>query len=270
MTMLHEIASGVHVLRHKVLDVTATLIVGGASALVVDTLSTGAQASELLAAVRRITDLPLAVLNTHHHFDHTFGNFVFAGEGAPIWGHEETAVLLGPQHGPTLCAQWQRSYPELADELAAVVLAPPDHTIRAEAVVDLGDRPVELRHFGRGHSAGDVVALVPDADVAVVGDLIEESGPPQFEDAYPLEWPDTVAALQSRLTPATSVVPGHGKVVDASFVRAQHEQLAALAWLIREGDQDGAPAERTAAKSPFPQELSLRAVRRGYVHLNQP
>jgi len=62
--------------------------------------------------------------------------------------------------------------------------------------------------------------------VAIVGDLGRAGGPPQFEDAYPLEWPETVAALQPLLGAATQVVPGHGKVVDAVFVRGQHEQLA--------------------------------------------
>ena len=63
-----------------------------------------------------------------------------------------------------------------------------------------GGRVGRLRHAGRGHSAGDLVALVAvlDADVAVVGDLVEQGGPPRFDDAYPLEWPDTLAALQHR------------------------------------------------------------------------
>jgi len=95
------------------------------------------------------------------------------------------------------------------------------------------------------------VVLVPDADVAIVGDLVEQSGPPQFEDAYPLEWPETVAALQPLLARQPPGGAGHGKVVDAVFVRGQHEQLAALAWLIRDGDADGAPADRVAAKAPF-------------------
>ncbi|WP_238015782.1 MBL fold metallo-hydrolase [Dactylosporangium sp. AC04546] len=267
MTHLREIASNVHILRHKVLDVTAALIVGTESALVVDTLSTTAQARELLGAVRRVTDLPLAVVNTHHHFDHTFGNAVFTP--APIWGHEETAVLLGPHHGEPMRAECQRAYPDLAAELGEVPLTPPTNLIRTAHDLDLGDRLVELRHFGRGHSAGDLVVLVPDADVVIAGDLVEESGPPQFDDAYPLEWPDTLAALLPHLEPTTQVVPGHGRPVDRVFVHAQHEQLASLAWLIREGDQDGAPPDRVAAKSPFPQDLSLIAVHRGYLHLNQ-
>jgi glyoxylase-like metal-dependent hydrolase (beta-lactamase superfamily II) len=277
MTVLREIAAGVHVLRHAVLDVNATLVVGGEAALVVDTLSTARQAQDLLAAVRRVTALPLIVVNTHHHFDHTLGNMVFAAAGAPVWGHQEAAALIGPG----LLEQAVAECPELAPEMAGLTPTPPQRLVRTAAVLDLGGRRVELHHFGRGHSIGDLVALVQPAPhdpvaVTIAGDLVEESGPPQFDDAYPLDWPDTLAALLARVRPEPPgegeqlVVPGHGAVVDARFVAAQHEQLAALAWLIREGDADGAAAERVAAKSPFPQDVSLPAVRRGYRQLNQP
>ena len=48
--------------------------------------------------------------------------------------------------------------------------------------LDLGDRVVELIHPGRGHTAGDLVVRVPDADVMVAGDLVEESDPPFIGD----------------------------------------------------------------------------------------
>jgi glyoxylase-like metal-dependent hydrolase (beta-lactamase superfamily II) len=262
MTVLREIAAGVHVLRHPVLDVNATLIVGGESALVVDTLSTSAQAEELLAAVHRVTAHPVAVLNTHHHFDHCFGNDVFAAAGAPIWGHEDAAALIAP---PLLDAAAAHC-PDL--DFAGVGPTAPDRLLSTAATVELGDRAVRLRHFGRGHSIGDVVAVVTDADVVVAGDLVEQGGPPQFDDAYPLDWPGTVAALLASLSPHSQVVPGHGAVVDARFVAAQQAQLAKLARLIRQGDADGAPAERVAERSPFPAGVSLAAVRRGYAQLH--
>ena len=79
--------------------------------------------------------------------------------------------------------------------MARADLLPPNEIVRTDAALDLGGRVVVLAHFGRGHTAGDLVAHVPDADVVIAGDLVEESGPPDFGDAYPLEWPGTVAAL---------------------------------------------------------------------------
>jgi glyoxylase-like metal-dependent hydrolase (beta-lactamase superfamily II) len=269
---MKEIASGVFVFRQPVLDVNVGLVVGDAAALVVDTLSTDAQAVELLATVRRVTSLPLYAVNTHHHFDHAFGNAVLAAQGIPIWGHEEAAALLrtrGELLRDQWCAEWAATEPALVAEMATVTVRPPDRTVHQESTVDLGGRAVELRHYGRGHSVGDLVAIVPDADgVVFAGDLVEESGPPQFDDAFPLDWPDTLAGLLSRLTGTGPVVPGHGAVVDRAFVREQHEQLTALDWLIREGEADGQPIERVARKSPFDLDTSLVAVRRGYDQLS--
>ena len=267
---MKEISSGVFVFRQPVLDVNVGLVLGDAAALVVDTLSTDAQAVELLATIRRVTSLPLHAVNTHHHFDHAFGNTVFAAQGAPIWGHEEAAALLrtrGELLRDQWCAEWAATEPALVAEMAKVTVRPPDRTVHQGSTVDLGGRLVELRHYGRGHSAGDLVVLVPDAFTTFAGDLVEESGPPQFDDAFPLDWPDTLAGLLPRLAEAGPVVPGHGAVVDKAFVRAQHEQLTALDWLIREGEADGQPIERVARKSPFDLDTSLVAVRRGYDQL---
>jgi glyoxylase-like metal-dependent hydrolase (beta-lactamase superfamily II) len=270
MSGFEEIRSGVYVLRYPVLDVNVTLVVGDGRALLVDTLSTDAQAGTLADEVRRITPYPLTLVNTHHHYDHCFGNRVLAVAGTPVWGHVAAAAQLR-EHG----ARWQRTWveewagrdPEFAAALAAVEIRPPDQIVHQSSTVDIGGRPVELNHYGRGHTEGDLVVRIPDADVVVAGDLVEESGPPDFTDGYPLEWPDTLAALLPVLTPRTVLVPGHGALVDRDFVAAAHKDLSALDWLIREGDADQAPAEAVAAQAPFAPTAALTAVRRGYAEL---
>jgi glyoxylase-like metal-dependent hydrolase (beta-lactamase superfamily II) len=270
MTGFAEVAAGVFVLRYPVLDVNATLVTADGGALLVDTLATDAQAGELLTAVRRVTGAPLTVVNTHHHFDHCFGNGVVAGTDRPVWAHEETARLLREQAvrlQREWYLEWARSQVELAEALAAVTVRPPDHTVHAEATVDLGGRSVVLRHLGLGHTAGDLVVQVPDADALIVGDLVEESGPPMFGDGYPLEWPATLVGLLALTTPSTVVVPGHGAVVDQAFVRAQHADLTSLEWLIRDGFADRATIDEVAAKAPFGPDASRPAVQRGYADL---
>jgi glyoxylase-like metal-dependent hydrolase (beta-lactamase superfamily II) len=276
MTSFAEVAPGVLVLRYPVLDVNATLVVGDGAAILVDTLSTDAQAAELRDAVRAVTAAPLRIVNTHHHFDHCFGNEVVAGEASPtgsagpaaeIWGAEEAARLLrerGSAFQREWYLEWLPTHPDLAQGLAAVRIRPPDHEVHLESTVDCGGRTVVLRHLGRGHTAGDLVVHVPDADVLIAGDLVEEGGPPMFGDAYPLEWPSTVAALLRLVSDSTVVVPGHGAVVDRAFVAAQHQDLTALEWLIRDGHYDGAPVSHVVAKAPYGPEVATVAVERGY------
>jgi glyoxylase-like metal-dependent hydrolase (beta-lactamase superfamily II) len=268
-----EIAPGVYVLRHPVLDVNVSLILGGEVAVVVDTLSTTAQAMALAAAVRAITPLPLVLVNTHHHFDHCFGNAVLAdvSPGCQIWAHEATLVTLR-EDGVKLQRAWYEELmttdPELAAGIAEVTLRVPERSVHTESIMDVGGRVVELRHLGRGHTEGDLIVWVPDADVIIVGDLVEQGAPPSFEDSYPVEWPETLAALRVLPAPTATVVPGHGALVDLEFVRAQHDELTELAWLIRDGHADGAKPESVAAKAPYEPEVALVAVLRGYADLS--
>ncbi len=266
MTDWQEIADRVYVLRYPVLDVNTTLIVGDGAALVVDTLATPSQARTLTEAVRRITPHPWSVVNTHHHFDHAYGNQAF-GDCA-IWGHEETAQQLSdvtPRFLGALHDEWEPSEPDLAAELLDVTVVPPNRVLKDAATVDVGGRPVQLRYFGRGHTAGDLVVHVPRTCL-LAGDLVEEGAPPGFDDSYPLEWPHTVAELLHLAD--GPVVPGHGAVVDHAFVKAQHDDLSRLAWLIRDGHADDAPPAEVARQAPFDPQAALVAVRRGYAELS--
>jgi glyoxylase-like metal-dependent hydrolase (beta-lactamase superfamily II) len=269
----NEIADGVHVLRYPVLDVNSTLILGGEVAVVVDTLSTQAQARELLDAVHVVTKLPLVIINTHHHFDHTYGNNVLAesSPGAAVWAHVSAATALrseGSMWQREWYEQWRSIDPELAEGIAAVDVLAPNRTVHSESTMDIGGRVLELRHFGRGHTDGDLVVSVSDVSVLLAGDLVEQGAPPSFGDSFPIEWPDTVHAMLHLATAATVVVPGHGGLVDPDFVRAQHDELTELQWLIRAGHADGAPAQEVAAKAPFPYDVALMATNRGYLQLS--
>ncbi|HEY6596881.1 MAG TPA: MBL fold metallo-hydrolase [Asanoa sp.] len=266
-----EIADRIYLLRHPVLDVNVTLVVGPGAALMVDTLSTPAQAASLVAAARRVTSQPWAVVNTHHHFDHSFGNAVVAGSPpCPIWAHDAAAARLvaGPAVVAAAAAWATRTDRRLAAEIAVVTVLPPSRLVQTESTLDVGGRPVVLRHFGRAHTDGDLVVHVPDVDLIVAGDIVEESGPPSFDDSYPLEWPETLAGMLRTMTPETVVIPGHGVPVGHGFVTGQHQELAALEWLIRDAHGDGAPQSAAAAHAPFGPQAAKAAIARGYAELS--
>ena len=260
--MWREVADRVLVRRYSDFNVTVGLIVGEHDSLVVDTRGSERQGRELMDEIRRITQTPLRVVNTHHHFDHSFGNRVFVP--AEIWGHERCAARLR-EDGRTAQLALAAAMPKTASEYLETRITPPDRTFRESAVLDLGDRPVQLIHFGRGHTDNDVVVVVPDVHLVFAGDLVEQGGPPSFEDSYPLDWPGTLGrALDAAQGP---VVPGHGEVVERSFVEAQLADLSALAELARRVRFDGGSLTDALPLAPFPAPAAREALLRAFAQL---
>jgi glyoxylase-like metal-dependent hydrolase (beta-lactamase superfamily II) len=240
-----EIADRVWVRRYPLLDLNIGVIAGDHSCLVVDTRASAVEGEQLAASVRTLTPLPWAVVNTHAHYDHCFGNAAF--RPAEVWAHERCAEVLtgyaATQARLVAHMYRQAGHPDLADEVMATRLDLPDRLFADAADLDLGGRAVRMWHPGRGHTDSDVV--VEAAGVLFAGDLVEEGAPPAYADGFPLDWPDTLARLAD---PAGPVVPGHGEVVDADFVRAQHADIARVAGLVRAAFAAARPADAVAAE----------------------
>lgn len=254
-----EVADHVFTRRHESWQLNVGLVVGGTGCLVIDTRASPRQGRELAEAVRTVTALPWTVANTHAHLDHVLGNSAFAG--APVWGHVQCAEFLRERGDERL-----RELNDLeGTQLAGSAIVVPDRTFDDAATIDLGGRVVVLRHLGRGHTAGDVVVDVPDAAVVFAGDLIREGGTLWFEDAYPLDWPSTVRAVEDVARGA--VVPGHGSVVDRDFVTGQRELLADVAARARVAYEAGRPLHDAERILPLKPRVARDALTRAYLQL---
>lgn len=273
-----EVADRVWVARYPWFDVNVTAIGGSRGLVLVDTHASGRAATQVVADLRSlgVGDV-VEIVNTHEHFDHWFGNAVVLEEygDLPRRAHE-TAVERAPAAAARILAAYLADPDDPhAGEVAATVLAPPTETFSSAAVVDLGDRAVELIHPGRGHTAGDLVVIVPDADVVLMGDLVEESAdrdatPGLGPDSWPLEWPLTLDVVLGLITPVTVVVPGHGAIVDRDFVERQRDAIGFLAETVRDLAGRGVRVEDalgTVQEWPFPVQYLDSAVRRIYEQL---
>ena len=273
MTDFVEVADRVWVARQEWYDLNVCLVRGSAGLLVVDTQGSARAARAIVDDVRALgIGEVTAVFNTHEHFDHTFGNGAFreAYGAVPVYAHEVAAERTA-EAGERIKGLFAQEHddPHRDDVLETEVVAP-DHTFSSVRVLDLGDRLVELAHPGRGHTAGDAVLRVPDADVLLAGDLVEESGPPAFGvDCHPLDWPGTLDVVLNLAGSATVVVPGHGALVDRDFVEQQRQDIAIAAQTIRDLAASGIPADRALAEGewPFDRDVLAHAVRRGYEQL---
>ncbi|MDX1689444.1 MAG: MBL fold metallo-hydrolase [Acidimicrobiia bacterium] len=260
-----EMADGVFVRRYRSLDLNIGAILCGEGVVLVDTRGAHTQARELQSDLRRITRLPVAaVVNTHHHWDHTFGNAIFAG--VPIWGHTKCAEMLQVA-GESMREQVKAWAPQFADVFDEVEITPPDHVVFAHESIKVGDRRLDLRHLGRGHTDNDLVVTVPDAGVLFAGDLVEESAPPAFGDSFPLEWPDTLDELLTLCR--GPVVPGHGAVAGVNFVEQQRDELAEVRRIARERHAEGhSPASAAELDGPYPADVLATAFERAWEALD--
>lgn len=260
MTGWVELAEGVWTRNYSHLDFNVGVVAGADALAVIDTRSDVVAGRELRDHLRQLSPLPVGwVVNTHYHWDHTWGNEVFTG--AALWGHDRCAEEMR-DNGETHRARVKEMAPEYAGRYDAVTITPPDNTFPETATLDLGPRSVELSYLGRGHTNSDIVARV--AGVTFAGDLVENGAPPAFGDSFPLDWPDAVAGILAQGD--AIVVPGHGPVADRAFVAAQHEQLVEIARQATERHAEGMTWEEAAeAGSPFPPQTTRQAFERAYL-----
>jgi glyoxylase-like metal-dependent hydrolase (beta-lactamase superfamily II) len=279
MTNWEEVADGVFRRRYQPHDVSVCVVRGTGGLLVCDTRSSHRQADEIRADLTELGTLPVRwVVNTHAHFDHSFGNARFGPDsdlGAPIYGHERVPAHLDAYERPML-AELIAAGEEPVDEWGEIVITPPTVLVGDAMPLDLGGTSAELLHLGRGHTDNDLLVHLPDSGVWLTGDLVEESGPPVYgSGSFPLDWPGTIGRLRAALREGDVLVPGHGAVVGPAFLAAQHEQLTAAAALVRELHAAGVPAELAEAEAghrwPFPEGLPgaglAAAARDGYAVL---
>lgn len=273
MTEFVEVADRIWVARYEWADANVTAIGSSRGLVVVDTHGSTAAGRTILDDLRRLGARSVAaVVNTHWHWDHSFGNAAFREQDpdVPIHAHEDAARMLADK-GEYMKGRFAESEDPHRDDVVATDLVIPDHTFSSTRSLDLGDRLVELVFPGRGHTDGDVLVRVPDVDVVLGGDLIEESDRPWIGlDSFPLEWHVSLDVMLSLVTPQTRVVPGHGVTVDRAFVEAQRDDLAVIAETVRHLASEGVPLEQAVAEGEWPWEADDRianACRRGYEHL---
>lgn len=226
-----QVRDGIFWARLQPASVNAGLVVGHDGALLIDTGSSPEQGRRLAASAAQRAGVPVThVVVTHWHFDHFFGLAGVQGfatdAGQPLVsiGHETLMAHLDAEEvDPAII---ERDLGFSASEL--VVPSDPVSVVRA---LDLGGRRVEILFPGPAHTDGDLVVLVPDARVAFVGDLVEQSGDPAIgSDARASMWPASLDAVLSSAGHADDwlFVPGHGEPVDSAFVADQRVALAAF------------------------------------------
>jgi cyclase len=247
-----KIAEGVYTIRHKDAPDTfpqgnTTVIIGDREVLVVDSCYLPSAAREDIAQIKQWTNKSVRYLvNTHWHFDHTMGNGTYweAFPGLAIIAHAETAKQIAgynpgwferfPKRGERLKAILEagkdnngkvltegdkKEYAEaiagiapVQEEFKTVVDRSPTLSFDSEMRIDLGNREVQIKHLGRGNTAGDAIVYLPKEKIIITGDLVVHPVPYMF-GGYPSEFAKTLRRMDQ--FGYEIMVPGHGELLRA-------------------------------------------------------
>ena len=215
---LEQLADGVYAYTAQG-DPNVGAIVGTDAILAIEARATPFMARKWIDVLRaEVTDLPFGdLVLTHYHAVRTLGASAFGARR--IIAHENTRALI-EERGKADWASEQGRMPRLFAGAETIPgLTHPTDTFADAMTLDLGNRTVELRYLGRGHTSGDLVVWLPDERILFAGDLVEAQAAPYMGDSYPTAWStgtlDAVAALGAR-----QLVGGRGPVVRDAAVEA--------------------------------------------------
>ena len=160
-------AGGVYHIRDE-LGVCVTLIVGENRALLFDT---GYGLGGLRGIIRDITDKPLTVVNSHGHWDHALGNWMFpeARLHPDDFALYESVCAPGARLGTLRRAEQEDALPPGFDR--EEYLNAPNAKIIPETGETLALGGVDAQIIPMpGHTRGSVVLYLPQKELIVMGD----------------------------------------------------------------------------------------------------
>jgi glyoxylase-like metal-dependent hydrolase (beta-lactamase superfamily II) len=238
-------------------DPNTGVVIGDDSVLVFDAQATPAMAQRVIAKVRTVTDKPIKYVGlSHYHAVRVLGASAYGA--SEIIASQKTRAMIHERGKEDWASEYAR-FPRLFHGAEGIPgLTWPTVTFEGKMTIYLGKRRVDFLQLGRAHTAGDIVAWVPDARVMLTGDIVEYHSACYCGDAHFNDWPGTLDAIAAFEPVALS--PGRGdalvgpdKVTEAitltrDFVTSTYRSVAQVA--ARGGSLENAVAACRAECDP--------------------
>jgi len=219
-------------------DPNTGVIIGDESVMIVDAQATPRLAGKVIEHIRTVTDKPIKhVVLSHYHAVRVLGASAY--EASEIIMSQAARAMVAERGQEDWDSEFAR-FPRLFEGHESIPgLTWPTQTFSRRMSLYLGKRRVDLMWLGRAHTAGDIVAHVPDANVMFTGDIVEYKSACYCGDGHFHDWPATLEAIRAFAPDA--IAPGRGDALvggakvnealdlTADFVNATYHSVARVA-----------------------------------------
>lgn len=210
------------------------------------------------------------IINTHHHVDHTTGNYFFPGA---VVSHDKVREMLSASLSRIAASARSRDAAKAGmgkeDYARSLVrdvdpegvslmnehyhLKLPSITFSEQLCLYRGEHSFELMYLP-GHTLDHIGVYLPREKVFFAGDNFTNDSQPSLAQCHPQKWIDSLKKIETM--DIEVIVPGHGKVCDQSKVREFRSFIEECVDTVREaigkGMSKGEAADRISFEGRYP------------------
>jgi glyoxylase-like metal-dependent hydrolase (beta-lactamase superfamily II) len=212
---------------------------------------------------------PDLVINTHHHLDHSGGN----------WALKPLATIVAHKNfNPRIEANLPRYVTEtqnraktirhenwedprlavlndIADKLKTFTASAFSSTQQVEdsLTLDHGGVDILIHHFGNGHTDNDLVVYFPELNVMHVGDLMFNNLHPfvdRLAKATTVGWQKSLKKAMELGNDKTVVIPGHGEIGNKDSLQQQWNYFEVTRAAVEKAMKEGRSREFVKTMHP--------------------
>lgn len=218
------------------------LVVGERATLIVDTGLGERNGAIVLEEARKLSDNTMFyVTATHFHPEHDLGATAFPADAEVVRWRVQQAEA--EEQGQQMIERFSSISPVVAELLAGARLRAPDNLFDDEVRLDLGGVHVRIKGVGPNHTRGDTIMYVEEDRVLFAGDVVMSYFPSANAQAGSVDkWIANMNEFEA-LNPAV-VVPAHGRLGDAQFIRRYRDYLTAVRDETRAAKRQGQSVEQ--------------------------
>jgi glyoxylase-like metal-dependent hydrolase (beta-lactamase superfamily II) len=244
--------------------------IGNDGVVLVDA-GTEAAADRVVAAIRKLTDLPIRyIVDTGAEADHVGGNAKLAKAGLTIFtnalGNTNFANAMTNGGGASILAHntvlARMSAPTGQKSAFAVESWPTEAFYQKRWYMRMNDEPIEILHQPGGHSDADTFVFFRKSDVVAAGDVLDTTRFPVIDVAHGGSIQGEIDALNKLIELAippgpfiyeglgTYVIPGHGRPCEQLDVVDYRDMVVIVRDVIADMIKQGMTLEQIKAAHP--------------------